>query len=296
MVTKSISAGTPITITYNATLNSNASIDPDTGNPNRAKLVYSNDPNVDNTGIVDDDPQTPNYPDEPKPPIGGDPGDVVGETPWDKVNTYTTAIKIKKVDQDGKVLEGAAFTLTGSSSGQAVVIKNTFTANESGTYWKLKDGTFTTTDPTGSGVDANLYDSTTTKYAISTSTVLKGTGQSETNIVSEVGTDGYIVFQGLGAGSYTLTETTVPTGYNSIAPINFTIAAAPDATSANWDTPTGFTADGDMFLKTIENRKGAILPTTGGIGTKLFYIFGSILVAGSVIFLVTKKRMSAKEN
>jgi LPXTG-motif cell wall-anchored protein len=51
-----------------------------------------------------------------------------------------------------------------------------------------------------------------------------------------------------------------------------------------------------MFLKTIENRKGSILPTTGGMGTKLFYLFGGLLVAGSVIFLVTKRRMNTREN
>lgn len=283
------SAGDDIVVTYTATLNSNADIT-DTGNTNSAKLIYSKDPNVTATG------KSISTPDEPNPPSGGDPGDVVGETPNDTVKTYTTAIKIKKVDQSGKVLEGAAFTLTGTSSGQAVVIKNTFTANESGTYWKLKNGTFTTTNPEDTGVDATLYDDTEKKYSLSTSTELKGTGQTVSTIVSDVGTDGYIVFKGLGEGNYTLTESTVPTGYNSIDPISFSITASPDASSANWTTPTGFTADGGMFLKTIENRKGSILPTTGGIGTKLFYIFGGLLVAGSVVFLVTKKRMSTKEN
>lgn len=283
------SPGDDIVVTYTATLNSNADIT-DTGNTNSAKLIYSKDPNVTASG------KSTSNPDEPNPPTEGNPGDVVGETPNDTVKTYTTAIKIKKVDQDGKVLEGAAFTLTGTSSGQAVVIKNTFTENVSGTYWKLKDGTFTETNPIDEGVNSSLYDDTSKKYLLSTSTELKGTGQSVSTIVSEVGTDGYIVFKGLGAGSYTLTESTVPTGYNSISPITFNITATPDASSANWTTPTGFTADGNMFLKTIENRKGSILPTTGGIGTKLFYLFGGLLVAGSVIFLVTKRRMNTREN
>jgi fimbrial isopeptide formation D2 family protein/LPXTG-motif cell wall-anchored protein len=276
--------GDDIVITYNATLNSGANIDPAVGNPNRAKLTYSNDPNTNYTGT----PAT--TPDEPAS------GDVVGETPWDTVKTYTTAIKIKKVDTEGNVLEGAGFTLTGVSSGQALVITNSFDVSATGDYWKLKDGSFTTTDPTDSSADSTKYESTDIKYAKTTTSTLKGSGQSDVNIQAMVGTDGYIVFQGLGAGNYTLTETTVPALYNAITPIDFEISAAPTATAANW-TIAGFTADTDnTYQKTIENRKGSILPTTGGIGTKLFYIIGGMLVAGSVIILVTKKRMSAKED
>ncbi len=43
----------------------------------------------------------------------------------------------------------------------------------------------------------------------------------------------------------------------------------------------------------IENKSGATLPSTGGMGTTVFYVLGGILVAGATILLVTKKRMSA---
>ncbi|MBQ6583069.1 MAG: LPXTG cell wall anchor domain-containing protein, partial [Mogibacterium sp.] len=48
------------------------------------------------------------------------------------------------------------------------------------------------------------------------------------------------------------------------------------------------------FDLTIENQKGAHLPTTGGIGTTLFYRFGAILVVGCGIVLVSRKRMENK--
>ena len=276
--------GDDIVITYTAKLNSNAVIT-NTGNTNTAKLTYSNDPNVSATG------KDASHPDEP----GGD-TPPVGETPPDTVKTYTTAIKIKKVDTSGNVLEGAGFTLTGVSSGQALVITNSFNADAGGDYWKLKDGTYTTTNPNDDGVDKTKYESETTKYAKTTTTTLKGTGQTETNISAMVGNDGYIVFRGLGAGTYKLTESTIPDSYNGISPIEFTIAATPDSNSANWVLPAEFSADGDnTYLNTIENRKGSILPTTGGIGTKLFYIIGGLLVTGSVVLLVTKKRMKANE-
>ena len=56
------------------------------------------------------------------------------------------------------------------------------------------------------------------------------------------------------------------------------------ATDTNLTTLTA-TAD-------IANSKGTMLPATGGIGTTLFYVFGSIMVLGAAIFVVVKKRMS----
>jgi fimbrial isopeptide formation D2 family protein/LPXTG-motif cell wall-anchored protein len=299
--------GDDIVITYTATLNSNASIDPNTGNPNSAKLIYSNDPNVDNTGIVDDDPETPDYPDEPLPPDetpGSEtPGDVVGETPWDKVNTYTTAIKIKKVDQDGQPLKGATFTLQGTNLNQVNKVSgSTFTQDDSGTYWKLNNGSYTLIDPDTLDAKGKAnYDSLTTKYTktLASASALTATG-SPKSVSATVDDDGYLTFSGLNAGDYTLVESGVPSGYNKADDISFRLSTTSlTENSAEWANNSdkfGYMDTDDMFPTQIVNRKGSILPTTGGIGTKLFYIFGSILVAGSVIFLVTKKRMSAKEN
>ena len=46
----------------------------------------------------------------------------------------------------------------------------------------------------------------------------------------------------------------------------------------------------------IENKSGATLPETGGIGTTLFYVIGALLVVGAGVLLVTKKRMGKADN
>ncbi|WP_295067229.1 isopeptide-forming domain-containing fimbrial protein [Ruminococcus sp.] len=285
----SYDAGDDIVIEYTATLNSNASIDPTVGNPNTAKLKYSNDPNVDYTG-------TPGLtPDEP----GG--SEVVGETPNDKVNTYTTAIKIKKVDQDGNPLKGAEFTLEGVKLNKVeTVTGSTFTKdNTNGTYWKLNNGSYTTTNPADLTTEQQAkYESTSDKYVKTTAsaTELTATGDPK-SITATVDDDGYLTFTGLDAGDYTLKESNPPSGYNKAADISFTLSASSiSENSVTWTNSKSSTKEENMFVHQIENRKGSILPTTGGIGTKLFYIIGGLLVAGSVVLLVTKKRMKANED
>jgi len=301
----SINKDTDITITYTATLNNQANTSPSEGNPNKAKLIYSNDPNVTYTGT----PGT--TPDEPKPPVGETPGEVVGETPEDIVKTYTTAIKIKKVDQDGQPLKGATFKLTGSNLKEVLIASGaTFTVdNTNGTYWKLKNNSYTTTDPaTLSSEMQELYDSKTTKY---TKTPTAATAQEATlsgtdtvvSVSATVDDSGILTFTGLNVGNYVLEEIGVPANYNKADNISFTIGtSAIDENSVTWTKSNdnnkvgSFDTTDNLFPVTIENRMGSTLPTTGGIGTKLFYIIGSMLVAGSIVLLVTKKRMGAKED
>ena len=108
-------------------------------------------------------------------------------------------------------------------------------------------------------------------------------------------------WSGLDDGDYKLVETTTPSRYNTIPDIEFTITATHDVTS---DNPTLISlSGGDKFTgeittgvvsANIENQSGAQLPSTGGIGTTIFYVLGSVLVIGAVVLLVTKKRMSTK--
>lgn len=108
-------------------------------------------------------------------------------------------------------------------------------------------------------------------------------------------------WSGLDDGDYKLVETTTPSGYNTIPDIEFTITATHDVTS---DNPTLISlSGGDKFTgvistgvvsANIENQSGAQLPSTGGIGTTIFYVLGSVLVIGAAVLLVTKKRMSTK--
>lgn len=121
---------------------------------------------------------------------------------------------------------------------------------------------------------------------------------------SEVKGDEMTTFEwkGLDDGDYKISETTTPAGYNTIADIEFTITAEHDVLSDNptltslsgGNKFTGEVSTGAVSAD-IENNAGSTLPETGGIGTTIFYVIGSILVLGAVVLLVTKKRMSASK-
>ena len=115
-------------------------------------------------------------------------------------------------------------------------------------------------------------------------------------------------FKGLDAGNYKLEESTTPDGYNTIKPIEFTINATYDTDSADpklTDLSVNVTSgdvksddfksnlsDGSLTVG-IVNRKGSLLPSTGGMGTTILYVIGSILVLVAAVLLITKKRMDA---
>ena len=121
---------------------------------------------------------------------------------------------------------------------------------------------------------------------------------------SEVKGDEMTTFEwkGLDDGDYKISETTTPAGYNTIADIEFTITAEHDVLSDNptltslsgGNKFTGEVSTGAVSAD-IENNAGSTLPETGGIGTTIFYVIGSILVLGAVVLLVTKKRMGASK-
>lgn len=106
-------------------------------------------------------------------------------------------------------------------------------------------------------------------------------------------------WKGVDDGEYKLVETTTPAGYNTIAPIEFTVSAEHEILS---DDPALTELDGgELFTgevstgalsADVENKSGITLPETGGMGTTLFYAFGSLLVLCAVVLLVTKRRMA----
>lgn len=89
-------------------------------------------------------------------------------------------------------------------------------------------------------------------------------------------------FKGLADGTYTLVENTVPQGYNKAADQDITIEKGV-YTAANLEKEA-----------TVTNSAGAELPSTGGIGTTIFYILGALLVIGCGVVLVARRRMTAK--
>lgn len=103
-------------------------------------------------------------------------------------------------------------------------------------------------------------------------------------------------WKGVDDGHYIIIETQTPPGYNTLDPIEFDVVAEHEEES---EDPVLISVDGDPFMPTEENmgilqaelmnRSGGVLPTTGGIGTTLFYVLGGLLVLGAGILLVVKK-------
>ena len=90
--------------------------------------------------------------------------------------------------------------------------------------------------------------------------------------------------------TYTLKEITVPEGYNQAEDIT---VAGSDLTKITEGLDTSMTSTA-LFKETVKNQKGAELPSTGGIGTTIFYIIGAILVIGAGVVLVTRRRMNVQ--
>ncbi|MCF2617886.1 SpaH/EbpB family LPXTG-anchored major pilin [Oscillibacter valericigenes] len=115
------------------------------------------------------------------------------------------------------------------------------------------------------------------------------TGENST--VTEITTDatGKFTIQGLDADTYYLDETKAPDGYNILAsPITIVIGDN-GVVNGTAETPQG------VDEVKVLNQTGSVLPSTGGIGTTIFYVLGTILVLGAGVLLVTRKRMSAEK-
>jgi LPXTG-motif cell wall-anchored protein len=102
-----------------------------------------------------------------------------------------------------------------------------------------------------------------------------------------------IVVKGLdNAWTYTLKETTVPEGYNQAADITVN-GSSLTKVEEGVDTSVTSTA---LYKETVVNQAGAVLPSTGGIGTTIFYVVGGLLILAAGVLLVTKSRMRKEEN
>lgn len=253
-----------IVVTYSATINGSATAGGE-GNKNSVKLEYSNDPN--NTGT--------------------------GTTKPDEVSVFTFKLditKVKKGETDTK-LAGAKFVLSTDKN-----LKIDVTESDADLSEDVKNHLIKVTGTTPNYVinDGTKAD-TTTQYIMETA---DGNNLGQLNIT------------GLNKGVYYLYETKAPNGYNRITePIKIEITEATTKKDANGtfsvktlkyeigngteqavtDATTG------TISANVENTSGSTLPSTGGMGTKLFYTIGGILMAGAAVVLAVRKRRSDAE-
>ena len=110
--------------------------------------------------------------------------------------------------------------------------------------------------------------------------------------------DGTFNVKGLDAGTYYLKETSTPTGFNTCPVTTVVIKAnhTENNVDLNGSTINGKDVGASGLSTTIINIKagGITLPSTGGIGTTLFYVIGGGLMVAAIVLLVTKKRMENK--
>ena len=206
------------------------------------------------------------YSNKPDQSGSGDTGNT-GKTPEDKVIVFTYELDTTKVDgQDNtKKLEGAEFKLK-NAAGKWAIVDN----NSKVTGW----------------ADTEAGGSTLTSDA-----------------------NGLFKVIGLDDGTYYLKETKAPTGYNLLSSEITVVIKATTTNGQTWTdgqassalTKLEVTADGTAGTGdtntgiagiTVANNKGSTLPETGGMGTTIFYVLGTILVLGAAIMLITKRRMN----
>lgn len=189
----------------------------------------------------------------------------------DNVSTTETStfdIDVKKIADtaDTKTLSGASFELyrsdsEGNITGSAVALVD------------LKDGDYRL---------ATKYDATTTYAMVS-------------------GTDGLINLKGVDEGIYYLKETVAPEGYNVLTePVQFEVVATYSSGSVSGSTVAYTDTDGTETTLTgsnpiiVVNKAGITLPTTGAAGTILLTVMGTLAVIGGTLYIIMKKRRTAR--
>ena len=173
----------------------------------------------------------------------------------EEVEVYNAKFTVTKQDDKEKPLAGAGFVIKNSEGAYYKLNAATDTAPASITWYALTSGE-------------------TLAQAIAAGKVTEYKSDAQGAVPA---------FTGLKDGTYTLVESTTPAGYNTVADSEFTIAAD-DYTTDNLEQST-----------TVINNAGAVLPSTGGMGTTILYIVGGVVVAAALVLLITKRRMRRED-
>ena len=183
----------------------------------------------------------------------------------DDAKVYTAKITVVKNDGNSAGLAGAEFVLK----------------NASGKYYKYNASAVAATDAQGTEGEDGYVPATAAQPA----GVIWVDSVDDATVFTSGGDDGKLngEFTGLTNGSYTLEEIKAPDGYNEIAPDDASLQFA--------ITDSDYSDTNLIQSTTVINNAGTVLPSTGGIGTTIFYVVGSVLVIAAGVLLVTKKRM-----
>lgn len=192
-------------------------------------------------------------------------------TEEDSTETYVYAFNLYKNDGKGTALAGAKFTMKNGNETLAFVYEKT---DEKGVY----------VFRVANAEEAKSAVAIATKN--SSGNAIVPTLNAETAYTEIITPEsGKVYVRGLDADSYTLTETEAPAGYN--------ILAAPKAVivkRANEKIDGNYLVNDEGNEVSVVNETGSLLPSTGGMGTTLFYIFGAVLIiAGAAYFIVRRK-------
>lgn len=149
------------------------------------------------------------------------------------------------------------------------------------------------------GAEFDLY---TTEGGETGEKIYEGLTSRDEDGLLTYGTDGEITVFELGDGVYQLVETNAPEGYiKKESPVIITISN--DGTTVRYDEGTSLSNDGEgesydgdsgVHTLSITNTAGIELPHTGGPGTAMFYILGSLLTLGSAVMLAARRRLKGK--
>lgn len=117
--------------------------------------------------------------------------------------------------------------------------------------------------------------------------------KDDTTTVTEFTTDdaGQIFIEGLDEATYYLEEVEAPTGYTKLtSDIEVKITKAKTVADGNFT----IYQDGDVVTQVlVENKSGSLLPSTGGMGTTIFYIVGICLVVAACAYFIFRRKAAS---